>query len=110
MTKALQGILVMALAGFVGLTLLAEGRKGSNGQNGENQRVDVNDMRGGGFRVPASTGEGKDRQKAAQEAAVKAEQARLKRIGIVDRATALSGMDRATTPTNFFTESPSYGW
>tara|TARA_B110000444_G_scaffold244610_1_gene264235 strand:- start:110 stop:556 length:447 start_codon:yes stop_codon:yes gene_type:complete len=47
MTKALQGIAVMGVIGFVGLTLLAEGRSGSNAEGGENDGVDVNDAETG---------------------------------------------------------------
>ncbi len=43
MTKALQGIAVMGVIGYVGLMLLAEGRSGSNAQGSETERVDVND-------------------------------------------------------------------
>lgn len=42
MTKALQGIAVMSVIGFVGLTLLQEGRSGPNAETSENERVDVN--------------------------------------------------------------------
>ena len=43
MTKALQGIAVMGVIGYVGLMLLAEGRSGSNVQEDTTERVDVND-------------------------------------------------------------------
>ena len=47
MTQALQGIAVMGVIGFVGLTLLAEGRSGSTVQTDANGGVDVNDAETG---------------------------------------------------------------
>lgn len=47
MTKALQGIAIMAVIGYVGAMLLVEGRNGPNVQTQENERVDVNDAQTG---------------------------------------------------------------
>jgi hypothetical protein len=43
MTKALQGIAVMGVIGYIGLMLLAEGRSGPNAEGSATERVDVND-------------------------------------------------------------------
>lgn len=43
MTKALQGIAIIGVIGYVGLMLLNEGRSGPNAEGSTTERVDVND-------------------------------------------------------------------
>lgn len=102
-------IVVMAVIGYVGAILLLDGRRGSYVQTEANERVDVNGMRGGGFRVQ-DTGAGKDQASASQEAAERKVKEELARQGIVDRDAVDSAMDRSTTPTDFFTAGPAMGW
>lgn len=71
--------------------------------------VDVNDMRGGGFRVK-DEGQGKSQADAAERAAEQAERDRLARLGVVDRATVDSALDVSTSPTDFFSSGPAMGW